>query len=135
MLTDNEIIKALEMCAERIICLVPYEDNGTQFYQLSVGYILDLINRLQAENERLKQNNKAIMQTIADVHTEAIKEFAERVYKDCNFADCTSNPAKNEMASVHNEGVNDERKRIKNIVNNLLKELVGEEYGESSNLL
>ena len=69
-LSDNEIKKALEMCAERIICLVPYEDNGTQFYQLSVGYILDLINRLQAEIERLK---KELTITRAHIHDNGLE--------------------------------------------------------------
>jgi hypothetical protein len=40
-----------------------------------------LVESQQAEIERSRENNKAIMQTIADVHTEAIKEFAKR-YKN-----------------------------------------------------
>lgn len=40
--------------------------------------IENIINRLQAENERLKINLKAVLDEKAD-HTEAITEFAERL--------------------------------------------------------
>lgn len=58
-MTDKEIIQAFECCSksDAMLCY------GCP----------------QAEIERLKNNNKAIMQTIADVRTEAIKEFAERL--------------------------------------------------------
>ena len=81
-LTDQEIIKAFRECGQKMntnYCdECPYNKGMCNDIQMTKD-ILDLINRLQAENERLKQNNKAIMQTIADVHTEAIKEFAERL--------------------------------------------------------
>ena len=94
-LTFEEIKKALEYLPDRIL---------TETERMAIENALDLINRQQAEIERLnvelvgmrgacnsykmhydnakaeierlRENNKAIMQTIADVHTEAIKEFA-----------------------------------------------------------
>lgn len=95
-LTDNEItIKALKEIIELMLCEGDLQRTST------ISHAIDLINRLEArigiyetcnarkdeaikhleaENERLKENNKAIMQTIAGVHTEATKEFAEWIY-------------------------------------------------------
>ena len=152
MLTDTEIIKALEMCAERIICLVPYEDNGTQFYQLSVGYILDLINRLQAqndelfetadyrlvqilklednlktanaENERLKKGWKADVTLIADTKAEAYKEFAERIH--CHCQSIINQEWNKKVAPV---SWADAYEQFDNETDDLLNELVGENNG------
>ena len=117
--TDEQIKKALECCkrgelndCEDCPC---FEDGGastTECIGNLLSNALDLINRQEAEIERLKKNNKTIMQTIADIHTEAIKEFAERLgetvtyYEDeCNafvpFVDCRD-------------------------IDNLVKEMVGE---------
>ena len=99
-MTDNKIIKALECCGidncDECPCYIE-EWGCAKNLQLMA---LDLINRQKsqilkeqnknsklrnernrqkAEIERLKGNNNAIMQTMADVHTEAIKEFAERL--------------------------------------------------------
>jgi hypothetical protein len=104
-MTDKEIKKALECCIDNQHCwLCVLRDRENDCYELEKS-ALDLINRQQAEIERLnvelvgmrgacnsykvhydkakaeierlRENNKAIMQTIADVHTEAIKEFAK----------------------------------------------------------
>ena len=103
-LTFEEIKKALEYLPDRIL---------TETERMAIENALDLINRQQAEIERLnvelvgmrgacnsykmhydnakaeierlRENNKAIMQPIADVHTEAIKEFAEKL-KDKHFS-------------------------------------------------
>ena len=69
---------------------------------------LDLINRQQAVIEKQRENNKAMMQTIADVHTEAIKEFAERL--EANF----------EISSAYSFGY------IACQIDNLVKEMVGD---------
>lgn len=103
-MSDNDIKKALECCSsstgaeackgcpfnEKDIC--DKEDDAPQ------KYALDLINRLQAENENLKHNLKCVKdhkeglierlqkilddkcdKCIARDRAEAIKEFAERV--------------------------------------------------------
>lgn len=118
MLSDNEIIKALECCGK---------DNGMNDCKICPNFknflackeklsklALDLINHLQAENEQLKNTNPTVVakQTeninIAHIKAEAYKEFAERLersYPECKiigFADFCY------------------------IIDNLLKELVGE---------
>ena len=62
-LTDQEIIKALEYCATNLIsdckkCPLRLEDGTTQPFCTNklIRATLDLINRLQEENERLKGN-------------------------------------------------------------------------------
>ena len=106
-MTDNEIIKALELCTndELEVC------DGCAFQKYKMGYddgcldnllnaILDLINRQQAEIERLGKGitfnyefNEEQVNTIqeqcltmvkrnaAEIKAAAIKEFAERLKK------------------------------------------------------
>ena len=85
-MTDTEIKKALEVCAYLEACAdCPFGDiEGVDKCMHSMMQdALDLINRQQADNERLKK-----LLEEADVnydkcakrfYTEAIKEFAERV--------------------------------------------------------
>ena len=87
-MTDKEIIQALECCAEEKCWECLFEP--TKFKKGTFGCCdelkkcaLDLINRQQAEIERLKEKYdrtmtslKAVLDERAD-HTEAIKEFAE----------------------------------------------------------
>ena len=72
----------------------------------------------QAEIERSKANNKAIMQTIADVHTEAIKEFADLVDRD--IEEKLSDSIKEQNPHLY---------LIHQIVKDRLKEMVGEDNG------
>ena len=101
-MTDKDIIKALECCIEMQCtkCPMNYDDCEERDFDSLVKRAIQVFNRQKAEiehrkkhkkvfdslyddllkdNKRLKENNKAIMQTIADVRTEAIKEFAERL--------------------------------------------------------
>ena len=76
-LTDKEIVKALE-CAIRNDC----DCNCVFLLPNKVQDVLDLINRLQAENERLK--TQLYLEKYTDVakkkiKAEAYKEFAERL--------------------------------------------------------
>ena len=90
-LTDNEIKKALECCVkETHTCLeCPYTEFG-QCEFLVMKDALDLINRLEAENERLTKCRKeeveklmsAIDKVITEAKSEARKEFAERLCED-----------------------------------------------------
>lgn len=109
-MTDNEIIKALECCQRE------YDKNCKQcpYNKYSItgcrGELrkdtLDFINRLQAENERLKKENEILSinadtafqdglneaqdlyakQVKAEIKSEAVREFAERL-KDDSFED------------------------------------------------
>ena len=80
-LTDAEIKKALEYCSmqgftsECEKCNMP---NGTCRDAL-VKYALDLINRQQAENERLKKGWRADVILTAKAKAEAYKECAEKI--------------------------------------------------------
>lgn len=86
-MTDNEIIKALE-CCKRDDCDCCPNDFGNCYSNLA-GYSLDLINRQQAEIERLEKDSKRLkkvqmqlddaMKMYSTIKAEAVKEFAERL--------------------------------------------------------
>ena len=85
-MTDNEILKAWECCTDCFNCPTDcplFEDDRDCLLALNKP-TLDLINRQKAENDELRENNKAIMQTIADVRESVVKEFAERL-KEARF--------------------------------------------------
>ena len=128
-LTDSEIVKALECCCEaelkedceKLKC--PFFDNET-YNCMNVDdenamyrYARDLINRLHAENERLKDDNKFLQDNrwkeLSFVKAEAYKEFAERLKK--------------QVYKVYKGGIHPtvEDEFIYEI-DNLLKEMVGE---------
>ena len=97
-MTDNEIIKALEICADdKKPCdgCVFHEDDfcGTDLEKAA----LDLIKRQQERIERLKDNLDAVLAERAD-HSEAIKEFAERLnekaFHDMNDGEAIGNIAR-----------------------------------------
>ena len=89
-LTDNEIKKALECCCgiEHDCDKCPYEENN-ECGELNgiLKDALDLINRLQAENERLKNtiddmlDREPLLVERSEKYAkaEAYKEFAERL--------------------------------------------------------
>ena len=152
-MTDNEIVKMLECCKQEIdingvICgeckkCPNYEGKTGLCKEDLPTVVLDLINRLQAENERLKNAYKQcawerdifaedmtqeikkdcsfLMLDIKTIKTEAYKEFAERL---------------KEKKSVYNA---DDFYWIKYIperaVDNLLKELVGENDARQTRLI
>ena len=97
-LTDNEIVKALECYRGQKL----FAFNGKK-PEIYIHDILDLINRLQAENERL---NNHIVDSNKKVKSEAYKEFAERIKIETGY-----------LFSAESIEVE---------VDNLLKELVGE---------
>lgn len=139
-MTDNEIVKALECCSKKgnckgCPCYIDYEH--TKCLEMKKG-CLDLINRLQAENELLKEKHiednkllndrviesvnavskahlryeKALEEKFKTAKAEAYKEFAERLkHKAINI------------------GVNDSVVS-KNVIDNLLKEMVGDNNAE-----
>ena len=79
MLTDNEIIKALECCSSgdyKSCKKCPlFENCNTPIYQAEIIMKngLDLINRLQAENERLKASRDK-WKEIATIFDQAIRD-------------------------------------------------------------
>ena len=70
-LTDAEIVKVLECC--RDCCCKQCEDEA-DFQE-----VIDLINRLQAENERLEHQLETLCLALKLAKAEAYKEFAERL--------------------------------------------------------
>jgi FtsZ-binding cell division protein ZapB len=100
-LTDKEIAKALE-CAIRNDC----DCNCVFLLPNKVQDVLDLINRLQAENERLK-NDLAISRK----ETKRYKTAKAEAYKE--FADRVKEKLGNTNLAIR-------------FIDNLLKELVGE---------
>lgn len=149
--TDSEVIKALEYCiADRIECdkcALQDECESNPFYSAIAKYALDLLKRQKTEIERLKSMNQAKLDCIhnlqkeneilsrnadtafqdglnerrdlfaPEIKAEAYKEFATKIYQA--FAventrdgclDCTLNYT-----------------RLMECVDNVLKELVGED--------
>ena len=85
-MTDNEIIKALEVCTSELqdCVLCPLLDNCDPL--VLDGQALDLINRQQAEIERLKIENQSLRSAANscklhynEARVEAVKEFAEKL--------------------------------------------------------
>lgn len=145
-LTDNEIVKALECCVlAKHICphTCPMLKNKECLASLR-KYALDIINRLQAENENYSKNNQQMTKDILDLYKalEQAKAKNERL-KEVNdsFTDIgklyseIKAEAYKEFAERLKEKITEEynyfeeqeypRARIKDI-DNLLKELVGE---------
>ncbi len=125
-MTDNEIIKALECCSEANNC-GKCEYEPTEYQIGTVGCCnelmkdaLDLINRLQAENERLSQfggillhNGSELFKEVQTAKAEAYKEFAERLKKALYSDSCRL---------VFDSDLD----IFECAINNLLKELVGD---------
>jgi hypothetical protein len=89
-MTDKEIIKAVECCGRESCCGCPYRGNCHQGNPM-IRDALALINRQQAEIERLNNNISAMaitMRTSAKAtQAEAVKEFAERLKEHYNEYD------------------------------------------------
>ena len=85
-MTDTEIIKALECCSKPVIeeCCseCPYHLGGQENCHKLLGDILDLINRQQAEIERLKkllaEADTSYNKCAKRFHKDAIKESLRR---------------------------------------------------------
>ena len=128
-MTDKDIIKALELCfaekgTKQTCGECPYHQFGELCKVNRDRDALDLINRLQAEIERLKYQVNRLKnyderrdialhsRLIANARAEAIKEFAERLKgKICDSFGFVR----------HGKGDID--------IDNLVKEMVGESYG------
>ena len=119
-MTDKEIMKALECCSNAEpceICPCQKQCDETDLAEIA----LDLINRQQAEIERLEKIRKADNNLITSLNkcyetakAEAIKEFAEKLKEKC-YEDFQET---DEMLSPY---VTDDD------IDNLLKEMEGEE--------
>ena len=122
-LTDSEIVKALEEaieygCGHYIEIEMPTIKNA-----------LDLINRLQAENDTLrtcvkqiplirKDGKSPLSLLTAEIKAEAYKEFAERLKEKATDIG---------VCDAHGNNYGGATVVLTNDIDNLLKELVGDE--------
>lgn len=86
-MTDKEIVKALKICSkEDASCgkCPLFAKKGIRCICFLQKNALDLINRLEAENDSLNYDMELLKQEKAYVETEAIKEFAERLIAKCD---------------------------------------------------
>ena len=132
-LTDEEVVKALECCKDCSINLnfeivQKIEDKNKEILEL-----IDIINSLKAEIEKLKEEVKdkerayndefclrkewknkcqELLQEKQTTKAESYKEFAERLNEKAQIADCFD--SYNMVVGTH-------------FIDNLLKEMVGKE--------
>ena len=123
-MNDEEIMEALECCGEpyNICAECPIKDDHGCNEQF-VNYALDIINHQQAEIEQLKFEIAKLLpegcpyatqvevsnKLEAQIKSEAVKEFAERLKEIVKFTDDTY-----------------ECWEIEGYIDNLVKEMVGE---------
>ena len=96
IMTDNEIIKALECCLSSNDLFACWKcpavksniccDGSSKISNGIVNSVLDLINRQKAEIERLKSLERNVYETVEKlknkIESEARKEFAERLKEE-----------------------------------------------------
>lgn len=146
--TDKEIIKALECCKD---CCCKQCDEEPDFQET-----INLINRQKAEIERLKECPKCVYEydgevmeycvqgpcsnfkTVEQIKAEAYKEFAKRIQKEIENAYNNNSNVLHDHISKHAECLNYEfiatvrgkmtaLQGLDDFIDNLLKEMVGEE--------
>ena len=119
-MTDNEIIKALELIKSDPNCDMVY---GRYISTMTLDDTLNLINRQKAEIARLKATVDSftdIGKLYSEIKAEAIKEFAERLKKELSL--CKKECRK----FLDNDGafaIDKARKKV----DILVKEMVGED--------
>lgn len=137
-MTDNDIVKALEIGKTTCFCedCPLYDGKVHNCTQLMSTVALDLINRKQTEIKRLKNKVEELSEILSDTiriryaetRAEAVKEFAEKLKEldGCDnhtFDDCVSLLVSEEYKKGRYEKTNE----IWNTIDNLLKEMVGDE--------
>ena len=149
-MTDNEIVKALECCVwtrslsdclksgcparkrEGCSYFLRTDDvfEGVIFVEL-IKDAIDLINRQKAEIERLKENLNIELKNYATeydykIKAEAVKEFAENAVKRVEKAKLKYQKLCKEQGEEMEEHMHIHFNGIIGIINNLLKEMVGD---------
>ena len=123
-MTDNEIIKALKDEIRRANYIKSYYIDCVDIGVFQDA--LDLINRQQAEIERLKKNidglNIFTKNHIKVIRLQAIKEFEEELEYFILNEDVEIVKPKCKYYGSYINGANQFRHQIKNGINNLIKE-------------
>ena len=114
-LTDNEIIKALEGA---ILNAKKYDSKVWSIEVYKLENALDLINRQQAEIERLKEFIVETRRCDKEIKSEAVKQCLAKVK---NYIKTHCNPYSKPDFDY------DTSIKILNFIDNLVKEMVGEE--------
>lgn len=65
-MTDNEIIKALEVCVNKTAVFVSYRDGEGISHKITIKDILNLINRLTEEKKCLAVNQEALLKCLSN---------------------------------------------------------------------
>ena len=145
-LTDEQILQALECCnspaSGKCLNKCPYYDYSTNCSRKMISDAIDLINRLKADNERLKElcegwkkeaykvadeKDKLYCEAVKRVKiakTEAYKEFAERLRQ---FNQSVTSEKWNR--EVYPNSWTEAYEQFDEDIDNILKEMVGEVYG------
>ena len=142
-LTDSEIKKALKCCADdsnntdKICKECPYyKIYSSHCINYLCGDTLDLINRLQAENERLLNlvTNQSLMIAEQDKKIKRLKKVQMQLDDLCKMHNIIKSEAYNEFANWQEvklaNNPNISTVALQSIIktnDNLLKELVGED--------
>ena len=152
-MTDAEIVKALECCAKATTlgdcenlgcpalkkegCYYACYGEDDAFDNVLMKDALSLINRQKAEIKKLRYNLEAVLDERAD-HSEAIKEFADKVCDEITDAIINNGKVINERIEKHNvnrledsfccmcDGKIRALGGIEYFIKNLLKEMVGD---------
>ena len=126
-LTDSEIVKALEVCDNSFCEDCKYHDKLFNCRDNLIRDALDLINRLQAENERLGITVNSYKKMYEDIqHLEMkVDKIKAEAYKEC------IEKVKEEYADLIEFGYADiSVDGLFKKLDNILKELVGEDNAE-----
>ena len=150
-MTDEKIIKAITACEiDRDCSRCPYNDNetlDTSCFSKLFKDIFDLINCQQAEIEKLQNKVESLAEILYgtirirrnEVRIEAIKEFADKILNEIQDAIISNDEAIKEREEKHNanryednfcsmcDGKISALGGIRYFINNLVKEMVGEE--------
>lgn len=112
-MTDNEIIKSLEICVNGGKCkdcaINPHRGNYGYCTSLALREAFGLINRQKAKIEKLKEQlaDARYLNTVAE--SDGIKEFAERL-KDVYRKDGSLNPLFDNIDDLVKEMTESEKK-------------------------
>lgn len=159
-LTDNEIKKALECCCTAKCLECKYYGTGNaDCVKTNMINSLDLINRIQAENERLLQKTQRPQDVdpmdfcgvlcdfaeglFAKAKAEAYKEFADKIHTEIHQALESNYKARAERIEKLNVGETDEfisycqgkidaLRGLDDFIDETYKETVGEDNAEAN---